>query len=509
MTELRAPPELVAAIADVRQNDHPSDYVLASYSADGSSLALVGCGTGGAEALAEQLEPGAIFYGLVRTTETIDATVAVKFVFVSFIGEGVPPKRRAVVATLKGAATEVFSPFHAEMINLTSSDELTSASVNALLGEMFGSALTTQAASGPRSMRIGQREVKMPDSATQAEKPLYSARQEVLAPGLAAAIASVRSNACSETDWCLAAWSADGSALECVGSGGGGAAALSAMLDPERISYGLVRVEDKVDQSDTIKFVHVSFLGERVSALRRAKCSTKKGSVTALFEPFHAEILNATSADEISPSAVAALVGNVVHGGAVGEARARSDGAAAMAQTAIGGRAAASKNETTVQRLGGATAFSTAAPEAAAVPQVVREAIADVRSDTAATSWALFSYEADSLKGSTRQPCLQVAGTGTGAAEEMAPLLDESQVMYALVRHSRSVDAHTSAVRFVVVSWLGPAVKPMLKAKLSVARGEALRSLSPYVVELLNVDSAADVSAVAITAALGSASAAC
>lgn len=344
----------------------------------------------------------------------------------------------------------------------------------------------------------------MPESTAQAEKPVLSARQEVSAPGLAAAIASVRSNACP-TDWCLAAWSADGTALECVGSGSGGAAALSAQLDPERISYGLIRVEDKVDASDTIKFVHVSFLGERVSALRRAKCSTKKGSVTALFEPFHAEILNATSADEISPSAVAALVGNVVHGGAVGEARARSDGAAAMAQTAIGGRAAASKNETTVQRLGGATAFSTAAPEAAAVPQAVREAIADVRSDKAASSWVLLSYEAGSLKGSARQPCLQVAGSGTGAAEEMAPLLDESQVMYALVRHSRSVDAHTSAVRFVVVSWLGPAVKPMLKAKLSVARGEALKALSPYVVELLNVDSAADVSAAAITAALGSA----
>ena len=58
---------------------------------------------------------------------------------------------------------------------------------------------------------------------------------------------------------------------------------------------GLVRVEDKVDQSDTIKFVHVCFLGERVSALRRAKCSTKKGSVTALFEPDASRSLESTS----------------------------------------------------------------------------------------------------------------------------------------------------------------------------------------------------------------------
>ena len=58
-----------------------------------------------------------IYYGLVRTTETIDQTEAVKFVFISFLGEKVAPMRKAKISTLKGTITEAFAPFHAELLN--------------------------------------------------------------------------------------------------------------------------------------------------------------------------------------------------------------------------------------------------------------------------------------------------------------------------------------------------------------------------------------------------------
>ena len=55
-----------------------------------------------AKRLAAQLRDDNVYYGLVRTYEQIDATRAVKFVFLSFVGEGVAAMKKAKISTLKG-----------------------------------------------------------------------------------------------------------------------------------------------------------------------------------------------------------------------------------------------------------------------------------------------------------------------------------------------------------------------------------------------------------------------
>ena len=151
------PPELAAAVADVRSNGSATDWCLCGY-ADGAELTLkmVGSGTGGADALAAQLTHDNVYYGLVRTYEQIDATRAVKFVFLSFVGEGVAAMKKAKISTLKGTITESFTPFHAEMLNASDPKEVTAAAVDALLGEMFGSAVDAPAG-GAASIRIGMK----------------------------------------------------------------------------------------------------------------------------------------------------------------------------------------------------------------------------------------------------------------------------------------------------------------------------------------------------------------
>ena len=110
--------------------------------------------------------------------------------------------------------------------------------------------------------------------------------------------------------------------------------------------------------------------------------------------------------------------------------------------------------------------------------------------------WVLLGYEA-----AAKAPTLCVAATGRGGADELAAALDASQVMYGLLRLTQRIDSSTT-VKFACVSWLGDAVPPMRRAKLSAVRGAALDAVSPYHTELLNVTSAADVTAAAIMAQL-------
>ena len=55
---------------------------------------------------------------------SIGSTVAVKFIFLSFIGENVPMMKKAKTSTLKGTITEAFEPFHAELLNASTLDEV-------------------------------------------------------------------------------------------------------------------------------------------------------------------------------------------------------------------------------------------------------------------------------------------------------------------------------------------------------------------------------------------------
>ena len=101
-------------------------YVLeaATPRAPGAALRLIGSGSGGVTELASHLSQDNLFYGFVRTTEAIDSTVAVKFIFLSFIGENVPMMKKAKTSTLKGTITEAFEPFHAELLNASTLDEV-------------------------------------------------------------------------------------------------------------------------------------------------------------------------------------------------------------------------------------------------------------------------------------------------------------------------------------------------------------------------------------------------
>lgn len=67
-----------------------------------------------------------------------------------------------------------------------------------------------------------------------------------------------------------------GKPVDLVKTDTGGAEELKECLKSDVISYALTRVIDKVDGHETVKFVFINYIGEKVSVMKKAKVGTHK-----------------------------------------------------------------------------------------------------------------------------------------------------------------------------------------------------------------------------------------
>lgn len=111
-------PQLNDAIADVRRNDHPANWVLAGFENGDVKRPLVvtATGTGGIDELKDELDDCQVMYALYRTTDTYDDIQTVKFVYIYWIGEDVKPMTKGKVSAYAGPIEKIFSPAHVSMI---------------------------------------------------------------------------------------------------------------------------------------------------------------------------------------------------------------------------------------------------------------------------------------------------------------------------------------------------------------------------------------------------------
>jgi len=302
------PPELPATLADVRSNASSTDWCLCGF--EGAALRLIGSGSGGVSELASHLSQDNLFYGFVRTTEAIDSTVAVKFIFLSFIGENVPMMKKAKTSTLKGTITEAFEPFHGELLNASTLDEVTVSSLASVLKKNDGQTGNAQA-SGAQAQRAGQQAGASPKKVTVSKAfggadaaAMGKEEVEVASGEVRRAVAAVRSDA-EPCCWCLLGYSDDKDPkLVLVASGDGAAEEMAPHLTQAAFLYALVRVKQAIDASVTVKFALISWMGEEVAPMRKARLSSLRGQAATALSPYHTELLNVASATEVTHAAI-------------------------------------------------------------------------------------------------------------------------------------------------------------------------------------------------------------
>ncbi|KAI9136777.1 hypothetical protein BKA69DRAFT_1102145 [Paraphysoderma sedebokerense] len=115
-------------------------------------------------------------------------------------------------------------------------------------------------------------------------------------------------------------------------------------------------------------------------------------------------------------------------------------------------------------------------PAIAAAPEI-HTAYEDVRNDKTDTDWLYLTYVGDSDQ-------LKVSGTGSGGLEEFCKHLKDDQAGFGYIRMKVGNDQLSQRAKFVLVSWCGPAVKVMRKAKLSVHIAEVKQVIKVYAVEM-------------------------
>jgi len=424
------------------------------------TLVLAGSGTGGINELAGHLSNDNVGYGLVRKTDRIDDSETVKFAFILFLGEKVGIMQKARISVHAGAVKDVIGQFHID-IATSAVDDLTEEALVRKIQDTSGSGTRVLDESGAR----------MAKTASNSSKPTIP--RSVSGSGSSDNVALPSKDGIQELragniNWIL--YTSDQNKLSLLGQGNGGTDELVQHLQDDIVAYGLVRLIERVDESDTVKFAFISWVGDNIPRMLRARLGTHSGAVKEFFHPYHVDI-NATQKSEVSEDIVMDKVK-------------RAAGTAVHVRDTVGGPHSTSRYSST-------THTPTSSSQARSTPIVakqvqgitikdeadLRAAIQDVRSDASSTNWAAATY--DGANSST----VVLLGKGSGGVEELISHLRDDIVAYGLVRIVEEFDLSQN-VRFVFVNWVGENINRMFRAKLGTHSGAVKEIFSPYHVDL-------------------------
>jgi len=309
--------EIKDAIADVRSDKTSTNWVLLTYSGENSNdVALSGKGDGGVNELISHLRDNNVSYGLVRVTERFDNSDTVKFVFIKWIGESIHRMLRARLGTHSGAVKEIIAPYHVD-VEASNLSEISEEIVTRTVSKASGTAVhvrEAQASSGSPS--LGRAAVS---SSSSSPSGGGYANVKVSGPpksdnvkfanedAIKRAIQDLRNDG-SPTNWVLLTYDGPNSnVITLAGSGSGGSSELISHLKDDNVGYGLVRQDERYDDSIRVMFAYVNWVGENIHRMLKARLGTHSGSVKSLLTPYHADI-DATNHNEISPDIITTTI---------------------------------------------------------------------------------------------------------------------------------------------------------------------------------------------------------
>ena len=108
----------------------------------------------------------------------------------------------------------------------------------------------------------------------------------------------------------------------------------------------------------------------------------------------------------------------------------------------------------------------------------IQEAYDDVRNDKTSTNWLLLNYESE------RSDKLKLSATGSEGLDELKDKLEEDQASFVYARITYANDKESQRHKFILIIWIGPKVKIMRKAKLSVHRADVKSVLRQFSIEV-------------------------
>jgi len=281
------------------------------------------------------------------------------------------------------------------------------------------------------------------------------------------AIQDVRNDRTS-TNWVLLTYQGENTNdVVLLGKGDGGIHELISQLREEIVGYGLVRLVEKFDDSDTVKFVFIHWVGEKIHRMLRARKGTHIGAIKEILAPYHTDVeaeKHSEISEEIIVKAVRKASGTAVHVLEKGASSSSSSAGVYKSKGSSGSSSpAAPKGPSSVPKQTDNVTFDSA----------IKSAIQDVRSDATETNWVLATYDGPN------SDHVVLLGSGSGGSSELLRHLKEDVVVYGLVRQVEKFD-DSNRVMFAYVNWVGENIHRMLKARLGTHSGAVKALFAPY-----------------------------
>jgi len=310
--------ELKAVIHHLRTGPSAEEgginWVLFGYEGgDSNTVVLLGQGSGGVNELVSQLSDSTVAYGLVKEIERIDESNTVKFAFINWVGENIPRMLRARLGTHSGAIQQFLTPYHVD-IKPTQKGEVTEEIVRETIKRAAGTAnRVLEKGSNPSpAFRSGgpssggskgvAGKVSLPASASAPGGVKVIDEEEVRAT-----LQQVRSDG-SPTNWALVGYENPSSNnLVLIGKGTGGIEELTSHLHNDIVGYALLREIERIDESNTVKFVFIDWTGENINRMLRARLGTHSGVVKDTFSPYHVD-LHTSDISEVSEDHIRKII---------------------------------------------------------------------------------------------------------------------------------------------------------------------------------------------------------
>jgi len=281
----------------------------------------------------------------------------------------------------------------------------------------------------------------------------------------------------TDTNFVLLTYEGENSnVVKLLASGAGGINELVEHLNDSIVGYGLVRVQEKFDESDIVRFVYIRWVGPNIHRMLKARIGTHSGGVKELVAPFHVDI-EADRLSELEEHVVRDVV------------RKNAGIASRVLDKTV--NSAPTPGQKFTPSGGGARATSSSSPKgSASIPKEgpasvtfsnkseIESAIRDVRSDLTDTDWVLASYDGPNSNN------IVLLGSGAGGAQELISNLKDDIVAYGIVREVHRFD-DSNTVKFAFINWQGQNIHRMLRAKLGTHSGAVKELFQPYHVDLI------------------------
>lgn len=105
--------EFKAGLASLRDATSETTWFLSALN-DKLAVEVVGSGSGTVEDMLTQARDGTVNYGVVRVVDVIDKSTTLKFAYIVFMPDDVPPMKKGKINTIAGNIKDLFTPVHVD-----------------------------------------------------------------------------------------------------------------------------------------------------------------------------------------------------------------------------------------------------------------------------------------------------------------------------------------------------------------------------------------------------------